>query len=246
VGAGVTYRAFTLVVPYYDNPEMFREQQRVWRAFKADVRGALHVVVVDDGSPRYPAKASVDPATAPSLASFRLFRTKVDVRWNWIFCRNLGVQQAKTDWVLLTDIDHVVPAPTWLRLMRGRLDPMCAYRLSRVLADGTPHPPHPNTWIMTRHLFLNRVGGYDERYSGVYGSDGQFHKRVTAWTRCVHVLPDVAKLYGPEQIADAWTSAYERKTAEDRARKDEIKQAIVAMGNDYTPRRLTFPWEQVI
>jgi len=90
VGAAVTYRAFTLVIPYYDNPTMFREQQRQWRALPAEIRGSLHVVVVDDASPTSPANKEVDPETAAALASFRLFRTKVDVRWNWIFCRNLG------------------------------------------------------------------------------------------------------------------------------------------------------------
>jgi hypothetical protein len=242
----MTYRAFTLIVPYYENPDMFREQQRIWRAFKPDVRGALHVVVVDDGSPTFPAKVAIDPATAPSLASFRVFRAKVDVRWNWIFCRNLGADQAKTDWLLMTDMDHVIPAETWLRLMRGKLDPMRAYRLTRVLADGAPHTIHPNTWIMTKHMFVNRIGGYDERFSGIYGSDGQFHKRVTSWARTVDVLPEVARLYGPEQIPDACTTAYERKTPMDRERRAEIKAFIASCGSGYQPKRLTFPWERVL
>lgn len=243
----MTYRAVTLIVPYYDNPGMLREQQRLWRALPADLRASLHVIVVDDGSPSAPAVDCIDPHIHTDLASFRLFRTKVDVRWNWIFCRNLGVEKASTEWLLMTDMDHVIPAETWRRLMRGKLDPIRAYRLSRVLApDLTAHHPHPNTWLMTRHMFINRIGGYDERFSGIYGSDGHFHSRVEEWAKAVHILEECAILYPESLIPDACTSAYTRKEPSDHERKVEIRAAIRAMGEDYAPKRLTFPWEQVI
>lgn len=242
----MTYRAFTLVIPYYDNPDMFREQQRIWRSLSPDLREALHVIVVDDGSPRWPANDAIDPATRKSLKSFRVFRANVDIRWNWIFCRNLGVEHATTEWVLMTDIDHVIPQATWRRLMRGKLDPLCAYRLSRVKApEMTPHNPHPNTWVMTKHMFINRIGGYDERFSGVYGSDGQFHKRVDAWARAVHILTEHAVLYDETIIADACTTTYERKTDQDRERRAAIKAEIASFATGYSPKRLTFPWDQV-
>jgi len=242
----MTYRAFTLVLPYYENPSMFREQQRVWRSFGADVREALHVVVVDDGSPNAPAAAHVEPETAKALASFRLFRAGVDVRWNWLFCRNLGAEKATTEWLLMTDIDHVIPEDTWRRLMRGKLDDMHAYRLSRVIAPNLePTHPHPNTWIMTRHMFLNRIGGYDERFSGVYGTDGQFRNRVDQWARHIFVMPEVAVLYPETVIADACTTTYTRKEPSDRERRDQIKARIRELGVSYVPKRLTFPWTEV-
>lgn len=243
----MTYRAFTLIIPYYDNPNMFREQQRVWRSLTPDIREALHVVVVDDGSPKSPAVEAVHPETAKSLASFRLFRTKVDVRWNWIFCRNLGAEQAHTEWLLMTDMDHVIPHQTWRRLMRGKLDPIRAYRLERVVMPSREIvKAHPNTWIMTRHMFLHRIGGYDERFSGLYGSDGQFHARVEQWAKTIDMLPEVAELYPDTVIADACTTAYERKTDKDREQRDVIKAIIRGMGTAYEPKRLTFPWERVL
>lgn len=240
------YRDFTLIVPYYDNAGMFREQQRLWRELPTDIRQHMHVIVVDDGSPREPASVHLEATTGPALASLRLFRAKVDVRWNWLFCRNLGAEQATTDWLLMTDIDHVIPPATWRRLMREKLDPLCAYRLSRAIApDLQVHHPHPNTWVMTKHMFVNRIGGYDERFSGVYGTDGQFHARVDEWARVVHILPEIAVLYPESLIADACTTTYTRKEPIDRERKAEIKEQIRAMGSGYVPLRLTFPWEQV-
>ena len=243
----MTYRACTLVTPYYCNPAMFREQQRQWRALPAEIRECLHVVVVDDASPTDPAAHQIDPDTPGALASFRLFRTKVDVRWNWIFCRNLGVEQAKTEWVLMTDMDHVIPLDTWRAVMRSKLDPLCVYRLSRVSApDMTDLNPHPNTWLMTRHMFRERIGGYDERFSGTYGTDGQFHRRVEEWARVIHILPEVAIVYPATVIADASTTRYTRKEPSDREQKAAIRDEIKSMGSGYEPRRLTFPWEQVV
>lgn len=244
------YRQFTLVTPYYENPNMFREQQRVWLALPEEIRTSLSVLVVDDGSPDQPAKAHVLPEIRTALQSFGLLRLKVDVRWNWIGARNRGVEEAKTDWVLMTDMDHVIPAETWRHLMRGKLDALRAYRLSRVerQPDGTnvERNPHPNTWIMTRHMFRERVQGYDERFSGVYGSDGQFHRRVELWAQHVVLLPYTAIVYPDSVIPDACTTRYERKTDEDRARKDQIVSEIRGMGGDYTPLRLSFPWERVL
>ncbi len=50
--------------------------------------------------------------------------------------------------------------------------------MSRVDAPNlTPYKPHPNTWLLTTDLFY-RIGGYDERFSGFYGTDGEFRNRV--------------------------------------------------------------------
>jgi len=242
----MTYRAFTLIVPYYDNPLMFREQQRQWRALELDVRQSLHVVVVDDGSPESPAADHLEPETAAALASFRLFRTGVDVRWNWLFCRNLGVEKATTDWVLMTDIDHVIPYQTWRRLMRDKLDPLVAYRFSRVVApDHKEKNPHPNTWAMTRHMFLNRIGGYDELFSGVYGTDGEFAGRVALWAQTIHILSEKVIEYPPTVIADASTTRYTRKDDNDRVERSLRKSHKFYLGASYQPKRLTFPWSQV-
>lgn len=236
-------RAITLVLPYYENGGMLLEQQRIWAGLSEKTRSRLHVIVVDDGSPDDPASRH---AKDPGLASFRLFRAGVDVRWNWLFCRNLGVEHAPTEWVVLTDMDHVVPEATWHRLMRGSLDPLNAYRLSRVDAPNlTPYKPHPNTWVMTRHMFRDRIGGYDERFSGYYGTDGEFRSRVEAWAREVVMLPEVTIRYPREVIADASTTRYGRKEAVDRAEVRLIRGSRAALGASWRPLRLTFPWSEV-
>lgn len=235
---------------------MFLEHQRIWATWPWSLRARLHVILVDDGSPkalRIPSKA----VTITGLASFRRYRILKDVRWNWLACRNLGVHQATTDWVLLTDIDHVLLAETLEQVTTMNLDEANVYRLGRVDA---PHPwPyaladcavreakrfHPNTWLLTPEIF-DRIGGYDERLSGCYGTDGEFKDRVRATAKAVVQLGDVLMVrYGREVLPDASTTVFTRKNDpnndDELIRRRDAREQI----KNWRPLRLTFPWEQI-
>jgi hypothetical protein len=229
-------RNLTLVLPYYDNPTMFVAQQQAWREYPDALKELLQVIVVDDGSPRWPARDYVRDTGVP----LSLYRTLVDVRWNWIFCRNLAMSKATTEWVLMTDIDHVMPTKVLGSIVTRKLDARVAYRLSRVDAPKmTPYKPHPNTWLMTRMLF-DVVGGYDETFSGYYGTDGDFRRRVERVARIV-VLPDEMIRYERSVIADASTTTYTRKEQKDR---ENVVRIVQERGSGWRPKRLSFPYEQ--
>lgn len=231
-------RDLTLVVPYYDNPTMFMLQQQTWREYPSVLKEHLRVIVVDDCSPRWPAL----PNVLQSDVALSLYRTKVDVRWNWIFCRNLAMSKAETEWALMTDIDHVMPAKVLASLLERELDPRVAYRLSRVDAPQmTPYKPHPNTWLMTRYLF-DAVGGYDETFSGFYGTDGDFRRRVETIAR-IDLLPDEMIRYERTVIADASTTTYTRKEPRDR---QNVVRIVSARGKGWRPKRLTFDYERLV
>lgn len=236
--------AITLVVPFYRNAGMLREQQKIWRSHPEDVRKRLHIIVVDDCSPPTFEALPNFERDLP-IASYRLFRTLVDVRWNWLFCRNLGVAKSKTGWVLLTDIDHVVALSTWQVLLSEILNPKAVYRFSRVDAPNfTPYKPHPNSWFMTRSMF-HEIGGYDERFSGFYGSDAEFRDRVQATADEVVLRSDPLIRYPREVIADASTTTYGRKEPQDGANVRRIREEREAEGK-WKTKRLTFPWEQLV
>ena len=234
-------RDLTLILPYYDNPRMFEVQQQHWATLPAELRKHLRVIVVDDGSPRWPARPVVRES---GVARFALYRTLVDVRWNWIFCRNLAMSEASTEWALMTDMDHLLPEATLRRLLEGDLSPRVAYRFSRVDApDLTPYKPHPNTWCLTRALF-DQVGGYDETFSGYYGTDGDFRRRLEAIAKIV-LLPEVMIRYPREVIADASTTTYTRKEKWDKKNVNRIVAERTKVPN-WRPKRLSFPWERQI
>lgn len=219
-------RDLTIVLPHFQNLGMLAEQQTIWASYPKDVRRRLHIIVVDDCSPKgfRPSRKAV---TFADLASFRIYRLLEKKRWNWLACRNLGARLATTEWLLLTDIDHAVPAETLQRVMDGPLEPMDAYRFKRktvtrpwpyTLADCTDYKPHNDTWLLSKTLFFYDRGGkfvrgYDERLSGLYGTSGEFKDRVFACMSAHVMLPDVILRYPREVIADASTSplVYTRK-----------------------------------
>lgn len=247
---------FTLIMAYYDNPRMLEHHIDAWFSLPEEQRRLLHVRIVDDGSPRWHAvtiaRAYINELKA-KLASFELYRMGVDVPWNQDACRNLGASKATTDWLLMTDIDHVVPAATWQRLMFGPLDASRVYRFGRVSAPSMePYKHHPNSWAFTRKVFWS-CGGYDEALAGYYGTDGDFGRRLLGVSDLENLpnavglthLPEVLIRYPREVIADASTTTLERKKPQDKA---EIRRIIKERGriSDWRPSTLSFPFERVL
>jgi hypothetical protein len=225
-------KAVSLLFPYYDNPRMLERQLEQLSRYDPATLRALRLVVVDDGSQRHPARIASCPVP------FELYRCLVDVRWNWIFCRNLGVSRASTDWVVMTDIDHLVPAATARALVFDEHAEDVAYTFSRVSArSGEKERPHANSWFMTRRLF-DAVGGYDERFAGCYGSDFDFAARVRA-TATVTQLASELERVPRSLVSDASTTRYKRTE-----RLGRIPKILRQRGGE-RPLRLTFPWERV-
>lgn len=237
-------RPFTLIMAYYDNPQMLMEHARCWTQLPAELSKHIHIVVVDDGSPRSPAREALQSVELPPLASIQVWRMLTDVAWNQDACRNLGAKHASTEWLLLTDMDHVVPVATWQRLITGKLDKRVAYRFGRVSAPRLePYKRHPNSWALTKHTYWE-CGGYDERLAGNYGTDGDFFVRVKGRKNIVD-LPEVLVRVPREVVPDASTTTLKRK---DPAEKDNIRRLLAERATDphWKPLHFSFPHKRVL
>lgn len=249
-------RDLTIVLPHFCNLGMFTEQQAVWQDMPAELRSRLHVVLVDDCSPKG-ARPSAKSVSVEGLGSLRIYRLTEKKRWNWLACRNLGAKVATTQWVLLTDIDHVVPAETIDRIVSGDLDQLDVYRFKRVtvehpwpydVASLTTYKPHNDTWLLTRDLFFDqRVGGYDERLSGCYGTSGEFRDRLVRAARAQVVLNEVIVRYPREVIPDASTlpSVYTRKNDSENDEELGRRKAARAMIRGWKPLHGLIPFDEV-
>lgn len=220
----------TFVYPYYASPIFLGAQDLEWRKYASDLTAHLAIVVVDDGSPR--------PAQKPDLPFCRLFRIEIDLPWNWLAARNIGAHHAEAGWLLLTDMDHVVPDRTLRSLIYGKHDPKIVYAFRREEHTGELIPPHSASFFLTRDLFW-RIGGYDEALSGHYGTDGEFRKRLRKFAR-VQVLTDPLIRY--EYVGDSSTTRYARKRPEDAL---AVKQLVAARGPGWRPKVLSFPYREV-
>lgn len=233
--------SITLIMPYYENPGQLKRQYALLRAMPEVIKQNVRVIVVDDCSEKGPA---FNQKIGMPLEVYRIKPPKVP--WNQDAARNIGAHHAATEWLLLTDMDHEIPEATWRRVVEGELNPNTVYRFSRISAkpDGTtePYKDHPNTWLVTRHHYEN-TGGYDERLAGLYGSDGDFRKRVEDGMIVVQ-LDEVIVRIGREVQPDASTTQFARKNIWNDKEMRRIKTERNKVPG-WRPVRFRFPYERV-
>lgn len=240
-------RDITLIFAYWNNATMANIQADYYSALPADIRSHLHVILVDDCSESRPIVPVVN-------FDYREYRVLQHRRWDWLVCRNLGHHEATTEWRIMTDIDHIVPEQTLRYVMNEELDPEKAYHFSRMTLESptdftklVPYKRHGDSWMMTGAAF-DKVGGYDERFSGLYGSSGEFTGRVTSRLGTPLQLHVPLWRVGRETVPDASTPKEidgkpTRKTPHDRAGMIQARRRILKEGG--APKRLTLPWERV-
>lgn len=229
-------KPLTLVLPYYENPRFLQQQFGWWETYPTHLREHLSVVLVDDASPLTPASDVLSDVVPP--VALRSFRIGVDLRWNWLAARNIGAFHAAEGWLLLTDMDHVLPESTLRALVYGQHDPGVIYGFSRIEHTGETLTPHPNSWFMTREIFWE-VGGYDEALSGHYGTDGDWRRRCAA-TAPLRILED--RLVRHEHQGDSSTVTYLRKQPVDAG----VKQIVSQRRPGWRPKVLSFPYQEVL
>lgn len=238
----------SIVIPYYSNPEMLSLQYQIWAEYPERLKSSIEIVIVDDGSPFEPAAHVARPLALPRLS---IYRVLVDKPWNQHGARNLGARQAEGDWLFLTDMDHVLSAESLEKVVElkerqavytfGRLD---APLMTPTLGRRGELKPHPNTFMMTREMFW-RIGGYDERWCGIYGTDAFFRRRAKVFAE-LHHLPDVPVVrFSREIIADASTRTLSRKEGRGDSRR-LLMERIEREGSEDQIETLTFPWERVV
>ena len=120
-----------MVYLYYDNPQMLAVQMENWNTYLGVLRQPPTILLVDDGSPC--AAAADIVRQSGCRVPIKVFRIKEDIAWNFPGARNLGCLHAQ-DWIFMSDIDSLLPAPDAKRLFESRpLDKSRAYRPKRVI-----------------------------------------------------------------------------------------------------------------
>ena len=157
----------TYITHYYFNGDSTGATVRAlleeYDSYDKSIMSKIHFVIVDDGS-----------ETKVSLDGFDLNIDHVvineNIQWNQAGARNVGVINAKSDKILMADIDQIFPEHTLCKLVDQRNPGSKFYKFYRVAEDGRLRKGHPNTFFMSRARFI-RFYGYDEEFSGGYGAE---------------------------------------------------------------------------
>ncbi len=160
----------------------------------------IEIIIMDDGSD----PPLIDYIGIETIWAEAVFINQTDDKrpWSQPCARNTGAKASEGEYLLMTDIDHILSYDAIMDAYAGGYDKMCFHRHWATLdkdgsinqdektlyAYGLPEflykerglhgGMHPNTFAMQRRIFLDMLGGYDERYCGRYGGDDvDFSKR---------------------------------------------------------------------
>lgn len=134
---------------------------RSYAGYAPDVLDRIQFILVDDGSPlRFEIPEDID-------INLLLLRITVDIPWNEAGARNLALTYARSDKVLMSDLDYILPESSLRRLLRHRNPGHTVFNLWALVPD-------ERTWMKSSFFFLSRARylrfyGYDEELSGHYG-----------------------------------------------------------------------------
>ena len=141
-----------------------------YSSFPAHVLDRVHFVLVDDGSPiQYEL-----PKTSLNITVVKIDK---DIPWNQAGARNLGMLLAKSDNVIISDLDHMLPVETMQFMINHKPLGKKIYKLwLKDSETGHLHRPHPNVFFLSRARFFRHFG-LDEEFAGDYGfEDLRFYR----------------------------------------------------------------------
>ncbi len=193
----------TIATTYYDNPLMLTEQIKYWLEYPDHVKEKVKIIVIDDGSPNYPAE---DYLQGHKL-HIDLIRIKQDIFQNTVGARNLAFTYAD-GWVWNIDLDHVIPWQSMEEVLNMQLDPNKYYiPARRGMLDNGSHIPmgrHSDTFIIDKALFW-QARGYNEEFVEYYynGPVSLFRESLKRFAEMVELDKVHVLYFAPEIIPDA-------------------------------------------
>jgi hypothetical protein len=220
------------------------------RSVELEVLRHLTIFVVDDGSPEDERPdVQIRNANDEVRKRIRLLRVLDDIPWNQHGARNLGAKLAKTDWLLMTDIDRIVPAFDLRTLVTRKLDARRHFkpRQYRMRPDCLPVSELSDRAPFNQFLCMRKAywqaGGYDEDYCGTYGGDAPFLRSLNQVTP-LDRLNDVRIFrYNRHVLEGANTASLDREKG--RADYTTRYKAKHAAGNTKPERPIRFRWTEV-
>jgi|KBSSwiStaDraftv2_1062776.scaffolds.fasta_scaffold30686_3 hypothetical protein len=236
--------SLTLVYSYYDNPLMLSEQYRIWSNYPDELKDKVSVIVVDDASPRW---AALD-VVRPVLPKLSIYRVKVDMPWHQDGARNLGAYQADEGWLFLSDMDHALPTGSLQKLLE-QTNERVFFTFPRIDAPHmTPNAKGPghNIFALTKKMYWDKMGGYDEDMCGQYGSDGAPRRRLLRHATNVVLKTCPVIRYPREVIDDASTTNYERRGPINDQRRLQTMARKRSLGRTGKITTLDFEWDRVL
>ena len=114
---------------------MLRRQLQEWAQYPPSLPSSWSMT----GAP--PRLTVVEQYALAARARLRVYRILEDIPWNREEARNLGAQEAQTPWILMTDLDHILPVASAEALLQYFRRRRALFTDSLATAWGPPMRP---------------------------------------------------------------------------------------------------------
>lgn len=163
------------IIPVLNSHEAVRRQILFWD--RMNLPEDVEILIMDDGS---------DPPLQSDSKTVKIIQTGETMPWTSSIARNRGAELAKGDYLLMADLDYIIPKDVLLRVRDFAGMKMHFRRKFGVLDENGIFtedlavlfkygllpaqykrrrgylPPHPNVFAMRKDVFF-AIGGYDEK-----------------------------------------------------------------------------------
>lgn len=197
----------SIIIPVLNSHEIIRRQILFYK--RMNLPDNVEIIYVDDGSEPPIRTIFYKPSGKYESNKFIIVETNDKRPWTWALARNKGAKEAKGKYLLMTDVDYIIPKKSiedalafdgdymGFRREFGILDVFgYLYQNKKLLKQyGLPDKrmkergfklaPHPNNFVIRKELFFE-MGGYREDLIGKdypQGEDNWFKKTRHQWIK---------------------------------------------------------------
>lgn len=163
----------TFSLSYYNQGlDAFLKHLELWKNYDTNIKKEINFMIVDDGS-KVPLEELIKDINFEDL-NINLYRVEVDLYCNIAGVRNLSARECNTEWMLILDMDTLVPKKMAYDLINiiNKKEKGKAYKFNRLVPsnnkDNKHHKIHPAVCLIRKEDYWN-VGGCEEDLVGHYG-----------------------------------------------------------------------------
>ncbi|WP_169778159.1 glycosyltransferase [Campylobacter curvus] len=196
---------------------------REYETYDPRLLDIMEFIIVDDGSP-------IEYEIPKFDLNLRWLKINEDIPWNQAGARNLGMTYARSDKVLITDLDHLFYEDTLWYMANHKPLGRKFYKIYRdfvgycaeervykgplnlfYILSGkkkTIYKGHTNTFFISRARYM-RLFGYDEEFAGHYGSEDfrfvkfqKAHGSIQGYLPIKYLCKERSSKKGDQQFVD--------------------------------------------
>ena len=230
----------TFSLSYYNQGvDALKKHLNIWKQYDKNIKKEINFIIIDDGS-KIPLEKLIKDIDLEDL-NINLYRVEVDLYCNIAGVRNLSARECNTEWMLILDMDTLVPAKMAGDLINiiNKQEKGKAYKFNRLVPsnnrDNKHYKIHPAVCLIRKEDYW-KVGGCEEDLVGHYGgTDPSFFYKARDKIK-VEIYKNIFLIHLYEGEADII-----RDTSHNIKLIEEKKRT-----NNWSTDYIRFSWKKVI